>query len=224
MYLVDAKANAHVTSIASVSGGSLTNGFVGQTVNFREIEAAEFRKRVAGPLATQIAKSGTLFAPLFTKVYLLMLGAAGLLVLIIPAIRPVPWYVRVLLFFIGLAGWGWLFGSRGRVCARAFGTTLFSPNGRQTTLDQVKKPDLDHVICSTELRSAEQVYFSGDFVYSYALGTASRPNCYWHELSRPQPRFQGASRRRLSQPNNTNLREHRRPMPVGLQSRPPRWC
>jgi hypothetical protein len=34
----------------------------------------------------------------------------------------------------------------------------------------VKKPDLDHVICSTELRSAEQIYFSGDFVYSYALG------------------------------------------------------
>jgi hypothetical protein len=170
MYLVDAKANAHVTSIASVSGGSLTNGFVGQTVNFREIDGSEFRKRVASPLATQIAKSGTLFAPLFTKVYLLVLGAAGLLVLIIPAIISGPWYVRLLLFFIGLAVWGWLFGARGRVCARAFGTTLFSPNGRQTTLDQVKQPDLDHVICSTELRSAEQVYFSGDFVYSYALG------------------------------------------------------
>lgn len=56
MYLADAKANAHVTSIASVSGGSLTNGFVGQTVNFREIDGSEFRKRVAGPLATQIAK------------------------------------------------------------------------------------------------------------------------------------------------------------------------
>ena len=55
MYLVDAKANAHVTSIASVSGGSLTNGFVGQTVNFREIDGSEFRKRVASPLATQIA-------------------------------------------------------------------------------------------------------------------------------------------------------------------------
>ena len=58
LYLVDAKANAHVTSIASVSGGSLTNGFVGQTVNFREVDGSEFRQRVAGPLATQIAKSG----------------------------------------------------------------------------------------------------------------------------------------------------------------------
>jgi hypothetical protein len=170
MYLVDAKANAHVSSIASVSGGSLTNGFVGQTLNFKETDGSEFRKRVASPLATQIAKSGTLFAPLFTKVYLLLLGAWGLLVVIGPAVLPGPWYLRLLLFFIGVVVWGWLFGVRGRVCARAFGTTLFSPNGRQTTLDQVKKPDLDHVICSTELRSAEQVYFSGDFVYSYALG------------------------------------------------------
>ncbi|HXM33593.1 MAG TPA: patatin-like phospholipase family protein [Pyrinomonadaceae bacterium] len=170
MYLVDAKANAHVTSIASVSGGSLTNGFVGQTLNFRETDGSEFRKRVAGPLATQIAKSGTLFAPLFTKVYLLVLIAGALLVLAIPAIVSGPWYVRLLLFFVGLTVWGWLFGARGRVCARAFRITLFSANSRETTLRELKKTDLDHVICATEFRSAEQVYFSGEFVYSYALG------------------------------------------------------
>ena len=170
MYLVDAKANADVTSIASVSGGSLTNGFVGQTLNFRETDGADFRKRVASPLATQIAKSGTLFAPLFSKVYLLLLFAGALLVLAIPAIGPGPWYVRLLLFLVGLALWGWLFAARGRLCARAFRITLFSPNGRETTLADVKKKDLDHVICATEFRSAEQVYFSGDFVYSYALG------------------------------------------------------
>lgn len=170
MYLVDAKVNAHVTSIASVSGGSLTNGFVGQTLNFRETNGAEFRKVVASPLATQIAKSGTLFAPLFTKVYLLVLSALALLVLLIPAIGPGPWYVRLLLFLVGLALWGWLFAARGRLCARAFRITLFSPNGRETTLADLKKKDLDHVICATEFRSAEQVYFSGDFVYSYALG------------------------------------------------------
>lgn len=170
MYFVDAKANAHVTSIASVSGGSLTNGFVGQTLNFRETNGAEFRKRVASPLATQIAKSGTLFAPLLTKVYLLVLFAGALLVMGIPLIVPGAWYVRLLLFVAGLAVWGWLFGARGLLCARAFRITLFSPSGRETTLGELKKRDLDHVICSTEFRSAEQVYFSGDFVYSYALG------------------------------------------------------
>ena len=170
MYLVDAKANAEVTSIASISGGSLTNGFVGQTVDFRNTNGAEFRERVAGPLATQIAKSGTLFAPLFTKLYLAVLIVVGILIFVIPALVAVPWYIKLLIFFLGTIVWGWIFAARGRVCAKAFDTTLFSPNGRSTTLADVKKKDLDHVICATEFRSAEQVYFAADFVYSYALG------------------------------------------------------
>lgn len=170
MYLVDVKANAYVTSIASVSGGSLTNGMVGQNLDFRRTDGAEFRNRVASPLATQIAKSGTLFAPVFTKVYLAILAVAGILVFLIPAIAPVPWYAKLLVFFIALTLWGYIFAARGRVCARAFNTTLFSPNGRGTKLSDIKKENLDHVICSTEFRSAEQVYFAGDFIYSYALG------------------------------------------------------
>jgi hypothetical protein len=169
MYL-DAKANANVTSIASVSGGSLTNGLVGQSLDFRETNGDQFRNRVAKPLATQIANSGTLFAPLFTKVYLVILALGAILVFIIPAIVSAPWYARILLFFAGLTVWGWIFGARGRVCARAFKTTLYSPNGRETKLADLKKANLDQIICSTELRSAEQVYFAGDFVYSYALG------------------------------------------------------
>ena len=170
MYLVDAKANSYVTSIASVSGGSLTNGFVGQAVNFRETDGVEFRKRVASPLATQIAKSGTLFAPLLTKLYVVLLVVGLILVFLIPAITPVSWYWRFAVFFVLLALWGWLVGARGRVCAHAFATTLFCPNNRETLLADIKKDDLDHVICSTEFRSSEQIYFAGDFIYSRALG------------------------------------------------------
>jgi hypothetical protein len=97
MYLVDAKASANVTSIASVSGGSLTNGMVGQTLNFRRTNGKEFRERVASPLATQIANKGTLFAPLLSKVYVVILVITGLLAIAIPAIVPAPWYVRILL-------------------------------------------------------------------------------------------------------------------------------
>src|SRR4030095_2560754 len=96
MYLVDAKCNAQVTSIASVSGGSLTNGFVGQAVNFRDTNDKEFRERVASPLATQIAKSGTLFAPLLSKVYVLALVLGALLALAIPVFVPGPWYARII--------------------------------------------------------------------------------------------------------------------------------
>ena len=170
MYLVDANANSNVTSIASVSGGSLTNGMVGQTLNFRNTNGTEFRERVASPLATQIANKGTLFAPLLSKVYVAVLIASGLSFLLIPAIVEAPWYARVLLLLAGLMVWGWIFAVRGRVCARAFKVTLFSPNGRMSKLSDVKKDGLDHVICATEFRSAEQVYFAGDFIYSYALG------------------------------------------------------
>ncbi len=170
MYLVDAKANANVSSIASVSGGSLTNGFVGQTLNFKQTNGDEFRRSVAAPLATQIALRGTLFAPLVAKLYVAVLIVSGLLVF---ALLLFPWgpeYLRLLTFGAGLALWGWFAGKRGAVCARAFNKTLFSPQGRSTRLSELAKSGLDHVICSTEFRSSEQVYFAGDFVYSYALG------------------------------------------------------
>ena len=170
MYLVDAGANANVTSIASVSGGSLTNGFVGQALDFRSADGRTFRKLVAGPLATQIAKSGTLFAPLFTKLYLTVLIVGAVLVFATLAVVPGAWYIRLLAFLLGLMVWGWLFGKRGIVCARAFRTTLFSPAGRATSLSELNKENLDHIICATDLRAAEQLYFSGDFVYSYLFG------------------------------------------------------
>lgn len=170
MYLVDSEASKNVTSIASVSGGSLTNGLVGQEVNFRKTNSQEFRDRVARRLATQISNSGTLFAPLYAKIYVVFLVLSGIAALLIPAIVPAPWFVRLLVLLATLLVWGWILGIRGRVCACAFQTTLYSPNGRATKLADLKIPDLDHVICSTEFRSAEQVYFAGDFVYSYALG------------------------------------------------------
>jgi predicted acylesterase/phospholipase RssA len=170
MYLVDAKANANVTSIASVSGGSLTNGLVGQEVNFRQTDGNQFRQRVAAPLATQIALKGTLFDPFLSKLYLAVLFIWGIAALVVPLIDWGPWYLRFLVFLVLIASWGWFFGKRGAICASAFKKTLFSPGGRATTLSQLRKDGLDHVICSTELRSAEQVYFAGDFVYSYALG------------------------------------------------------
>src|SRR5262245_25329587 len=140
MYLVDAKANAFVTSIASVSGGSLTNGMVGQNLNFRQTDGDGFRSRVAAPLATQIARHGTLFAPLLSKLYVAILIVAGLLVLaiLIPPLVPVTWWARILLFLAGLMVWGWILAARGRVCASAFKSTLFSPNGRETKLAQIK--------------------------------------------------------------------------------------
>ncbi|MHC4696531.1 MAG: patatin-like phospholipase family protein [Planctomycetota bacterium] len=169
IYLVDSEVNHDVTSLASVSGGSLTNGFVGQNLDFKSTASAEFEEKVAKPLASQIANRGTLFAPFATKLYLAAL-ILGVLVVFAPfAVVWVPWYVRLLASLVLLWPWSWLFGLRGVVCARAFERTLFSPSGRRTRLADMHK-EVDHVICATELRAAGQVYFSQDFVYSYMIG------------------------------------------------------
>jgi len=170
MYLVDAGANAHVTSIASVSGGSITNAFVGQTLDFRTTDGASFTKTVASPLATQIAKRGTLFAPILTKLYLLVIIIGAVLVFV-PLVKEWGnWYLRLLAFVLSLAVWGWVFGKRGVLCGHAYQKTLFSPTGRPTLLSQLNRNGIDHVICAAELRSAVQVCFSGSFVYSYWHG------------------------------------------------------
>jgi predicted acylesterase/phospholipase RssA len=54
LYLADAGRNAHVASIASVSGGSLANAAIGDRLDFREASAEQVRaevKRVASRIA-----------------------------------------------------------------------------------------------------------------------------------------------------------------------------
>jgi hypothetical protein len=169
LYLVDAEAHRRVTSIASVSGGSLTNGFVGQTLEFQTTTSADFRDLVARPLASQIATRGTLFVPLLTRLYLATVVAWAFLVFWPFYGMSGGWAARLAAFVALLAAWGWLFGARGAICAHAFERTLYSPAGSATLLRGVQRKT-DHVICATDLRSAEQVYLSGDFVYSYWLG------------------------------------------------------
>jgi len=47
LYLADAGKNGEVSSIASVSGGSLANGYVGQSTEYQSVSATEF-SAVAG--------------------------------------------------------------------------------------------------------------------------------------------------------------------------------
>ena len=169
MYVVDAGRARDTTSIASVSGGSLTNGFLGQTLDFQNVNSPGFEERVVAPLAGQIAQRGTLFAPLLTKLY-----AAGLAVGLVAAFLPlwlVPegWGTRHLIVLGLLFAWGWLLGLRGKICAHALKKTLFSPDGKVTPLSGIGTK-VSHILCATELRTAESVYFAGDFVYAFAFG------------------------------------------------------
>jgi hypothetical protein len=86
LYLVDAGKNRDVTSIASVSGGSLTNGVVAQSSNFAQTTSDQFAG-VARDLAQTIVRRGTLWASWLTWFYLLVLlfaAAAPVVVWLLP--------------------------------------------------------------------------------------------------------------------------------------------
>ena len=134
-YLADAGKNVEVTSIASVSGGSLTNGFVGQTVAYNEVNGSDFQAQVTDRMVSQLTERGTLFAPKLTKFYLALVGvvlASALIgVWFLPGIG-LGWRVLMCLAGICVAlALAWL---RGAVCRHAvLRVTLFSPNGSATS-------------------------------------------------------------------------------------------
>src|SRR5689334_4221736 len=69
LYFIDAEKNREVTSIASVSGGSLTNGYMAQAGGYCDMPKADLRKH-AQAFAHQVSTRGTVWACLGTWVYL----------------------------------------------------------------------------------------------------------------------------------------------------------
>lgn len=172
-YLADTGKNAEVTSIASVSGGSLTNGFVGQAVAYNAVNGSDFQAQVTDGLLSQLTRHGTLFAPMLTKVYLALIGVVVALALVgvwfLPGIG-LGWRVLLCLAGIALAlALAWL---RGAVCRHALRVTLFSTNESASKLADMK-PGVDHVLCATDLQSGDHFYFARDLAYGYQFGTGT---------------------------------------------------
>ena len=168
LYLSDAGKNRAVSSIASVSGGSLTNAHLAQTLDFQNAERTEIGAWAAR-FGKKIAKTGTLFATPVTWLYLCLVLLLLLAVVVGVWFLPFPVWARVLLFFAGLLVLGWVLQLRAAVVGHAFAVTLFSPTGSPTRLEQIHAA-VDHVICATDLHAGEHVYFSGGFVCSYRFG------------------------------------------------------
>jgi hypothetical protein len=168
LYLTDAGKSHEVESIASVSGGSLTNGFVAQSVDYRSASPAALRDAMK-PFTRQLTQKGTVWPPsTLTVAYLATLvlvvgGVIGVWFL------PWPTGLRFTAFVGVLILLGLVAGMRGLVISRAFADTLFSPGGSTTPLSAVNN-SLDHVICTADLHAGENVYFSGRFVCSYRFG------------------------------------------------------
>jgi predicted acylesterase/phospholipase RssA len=192
LYLADASKLPEVSSIASVSGGSITNGFVAQTVDVTQMsDGATFEKAVA-PFARQLAQRGTLFASRTTWVYVAVLALTGLAALVGPWFVPVAGVIQFLILVGALLVWaGFVASRRSWIAARAFRETLFSPGGTPTLLRDITG-SVDHVFCATDLQSAEQVYFSKTFVYGYRFGLGNPGDLPLHDAVQASACLPGA--------------------------------
>jgi predicted acylesterase/phospholipase RssA len=168
LYLVDVGRNRDVTSIASVSGGSLTNGVVAQSLDFTSTTPEELESALAR-LVSGVTQRGTLFGDPLTKAYVVLLALGAIVVAVGPWLLPLSFGLQILAFVLAILALAKLAGLRGRVCARAFAKTLFTPEGAPDRLDSICDK-LDHVFCATNLHGGEYIYFSQAHVDSYRFG------------------------------------------------------
>jgi predicted acylesterase/phospholipase RssA len=192
LYLGDAGKLPQVTSIASVSGGSLTNGYLAQTVDLTKTGDGAAFEQVIAPFAKQLAQRGTLFATPITWAYVVVLAVSGLAALILPWLLPIAGILQFLVFVGAVLVWAELVASRRSwIAANAFRRTLFSPAGSPTPLSAIHG-GLDHVFCATDLQSAEQVYFCRSFVYGYRFGLGTPADLPLHDAVQASACLPGA--------------------------------
>ena len=162
LYLIDADKGAHLGSVASVSGGSLTNAFFGSKVDLATA-TPETMWQHAKVFAYQIARRGTLWAAPLTYLYLFAIALLGAAVLVVSCLC--PWWAIILTWVGVLALGGWLSQQRSAVVAAAFESTL---------LGKAKLSSMNgavcHIICATDLQMGQNVFFSSGFVYSWRSG------------------------------------------------------
>jgi predicted acylesterase/phospholipase RssA len=167
MYLADADRTKQITSVSSVSGGSLANGALGQDLDLTTCSAEDV-EATAARVARRVIGRGTPLGQRVTWLYALVL------VLLLAAVVATWWLpiaigCRIGAFVVALLVFAWVFARRGWVTARAFGNALYNRDGKRPRLTDLHTA-VDHVICATDLHAGEHVYFSGRFVYAYRFG------------------------------------------------------
>ena len=162
LYLIDAGKGPQLGSVASVSGGSLTNAYFGTKADLSTISSDAMWVK-ARDFARQIATRGTLWAAPQTYAYLL--GIALLVVAAIVVSCLCPWWAIVLAWVIAVGLGGWASQQRSAVVASTFDTTLL----KKAPLSSMNAT-VSHVMCATDLQMGQNVFFSNSFVYSWRSG------------------------------------------------------
>ena len=180
--LSDHGLNKSVSSISSVSGGSVANGIAMTDIDYGTATGEDFERHITPKLAA-IAKRGVLLegAPA-TAWYIrsliwsgALLGAALLALIVSAFVRSrvlgiVSFVVAVL---AGVVGWT-LFRRRSEHTEAAIDQELLG--NKHVTFAQLGERSVHHVICTTELQSGESFYWSPKMVYGYRFGHGDPAN------------------------------------------------
>jgi hypothetical protein len=162
LYLVDARKGPELSTVSSISGGSLTNGYVGLTSDLTTATSEDVWRDMQ-PFASQVASRGTVFASPLTIALLAGIAVCVLVPLVLSFLLPAA--AAIAAWVVGLAVAGLLAQQRSRVTAHAFDRAVFK--GR--TLEDMHS-EVTHVVCAADIQTAETVYFSSRFVHAWRLG------------------------------------------------------
>jgi predicted acylesterase/phospholipase RssA len=176
LYLVHSSLNQRVKTISSVSGGSITNGFVAQKCDFASLKnAEEFKREIAKHLAEKICGNGrfwryggfwpvkSLFIALFLisgvalLLWFLPMATALLAQLIFRVeLRAVSLY-ELATFAATALVWAVAVLNREWLVWWWLSWTFFGDN---RTLGALSKRSVDHVFCATDLNASRPFFFS----------------------------------------------------------------
>lgn len=176
LYLTDSEQHRRVTSISSVSGGSVANGVLAARLDYTSAEGAELRSAIR-PALQHIAHDGLFFFGRATNRYVIpVLGLACLsLVAVLASIGVaaveggVPFLISLVASVVLLALTAVLFARRSLVTERALARVHFTTDGRALLLADVDR-SAAHIFCATELQAGNHFYFCPRFVYGYRHG------------------------------------------------------
>lgn len=184
--LHDLDVARRVKSIASVSGGSITNGFVGMHCDYRSANRSDFENVVTRPLAMSLAHGGTVFAWPPADAAKNRLFASAKVTGLTLAVLLVTLFGLMLTTILRVATWAAMLDVALSIEAFVFGVSLVvllvtlrqrGPVSRHGYDEFFRRTPLaalptgtEHVFCATDLQFAEHVYFSQRFVYSFRAG------------------------------------------------------
>lgn len=188
LYLVDAGKGRELSSVSSVSGGSITNGAIAQRVNLKTVQPEDFRLTVK-QIASQITRRGTVFAWFVTRLYCALAVLLVVLLIAVPFAPALPcwpfgwWTVAIWLAVLAaLVGWAKL---RSRPPARwprrCSGTNAAHWTRSTMTLPTFCVP----LICRPDSRSTSRNHLC---TRGNPSG-ASRTDCRWPRRFKPPPHF-----------------------------------